>query len=150
MVGMAAMMSDPVTNRDMWGFANIRDLLVGGTIIVWLPTGVLSSPFVILSLRRKDLRVAVPLVYGLSIVVVVAYMAYMAYNPPVFDPKYTRGDPVWLLKEWGLVFLSVILWSFVALFALPNKALIPSHICPECGYDRRGNSDRNCPECGAT
>ncbi len=140
-VGMAFHGTAAMLAANPYGFAHeevalfLFVLVVCG--VVGACVGVASSPLVLVCLRRKDLRVAVPVVYGPSLVIVVLFV--------VFGPR----SMYWPLDAAVPAFLAVCVFSLVALGALPNRFSIhPSNLCPECGYDLRGNFEPGCPECG--
>ena len=103
--------------------------VIGGSV------GLLSWPCVSLCLSSKDLRIAVPVVYGVSLFVVVVYTFTKA--TAIFGPLSTAIP----------AFLSVCLCSVAARFVLPNVVHDVGH-CPQCGYDLHVSIERGCPECG--
>ncbi len=103
--------------------------VIGGSV------GLLSWPCVSLCLSSKDLRIAVPVVCGVSLIVVVVYTFTGATG--TFGP----------LSAAIPAFLSVCICSVAARFALPNGVHDVGH-CPQCGYDLRVGLERGCPECG--
>lgn len=103
--------------------------VIGGSV------GLLSWPCVSLCLSSKDLRIAVPVVYGVSLFVVVVYTFTGATG--------TFG----ILSAAIPAFLSVCLCSVAVRLALPNRVHDVGH-CPQCGYDLRVSLERGCPECG--
>ena len=101
--------------------------------IVGLPTVVCVVP----CLRRKNLWLAVPLVYGVGLHVV----AWYTYSKPtgMYGPL-TAAIPA---------LLTVCAASVIVYFVLPNRVTISSvGCCPECNYDLRGDFSHGCPECG--
>ena len=103
--------------------------VVGGFVGLW------SWPCVSLCLSSKDLRLAVPVVYGVSLFVVVVYTFTGATG--IFGP----------LSAAIPAFVSVCLCSVAARFVLPNVVHDFGH-CPQCGYDLRVRLEEGCPECG--
>jgi DNA-directed RNA polymerase subunit RPC12/RpoP len=99
--------------------------------------GLVSSPIVLLCLRLKDLRIAVPVVFGVSLAVVVLYV---------------RAGSDFLLRALdapGPAFCSVCASSVAVGVLLPNRYRVyrAGH-CPDCNYDLRGGTGQYCPECG--
>ncbi len=128
-LGMSAQITNdlPVVWGDLVFIAGVVGALVG------LPT----LPVVLVSLRRKPLRIAIPVVYGPSFVVVIAYVLFA----PLSD-----NDP---LDAAIPAFISVCVLCGLAWVALPNTfCFAPTRRCPDCNYDLRGSSEDRCPECG--
>ena len=97
--------------------------------------GFVSLPCVRRCLFLKDLRLAVPIVYGISLIIVVVY-------------TYTKETGLWGPLPAALpALLSVCACSIAVRFALVNQLTVVGR-CPECGYDLRGNPLADCPECG--
>ncbi len=104
---------------------------IGGVI------GLVTWPWIEFCLSRKNLRLAFPLVYGTSLVVVVIFT--LSVRTGLFGP----------LKTAIPAFVSVCCCSFVAKFILPSKSPTdPTRCCPNCNYDLQGDLDAGCPECG--
>ncbi len=139
--GMAFLGAAAMVAADPFGFADehvrlvVDELVMCAIIGAWV--GLVSGPLVLFCLRRKDLRVAVPVVYAPSLVIVVLFVA--------FGPR----SIYWPLDAAVPAFLAVCVFSLVALGALPNRFSIhPSNCCLLCGYDLRVSLARGCPECG--
>lgn len=104
--------------------------VIGGIV------GLLSAPIVVPALIRTDLRFSVPVVYGISAVVVVVYA--------------TWSDALSFPLDCAVpAFLSVCVLSVLygAMYQAPELPDAPA--CQGCGYDLRGNVSGVCPECGA-
>ena len=94
--------------------------------------GLISSPIVVLCLRRKRLTHAVPLVYGAALIVVV---------------YITRQGDILIAPLFGLIALCGA--AIIAAFVLPNViARYGPGCCEQCGYDLRYVAHVRCPECG--
>lgn len=96
--------------------------------------GVFSSLVVALCLPRKNLKVALPFVYGPAFFAVVMYTAL------------NQGERA-ILSSALIAVTSVCALSVIAI-ALPNARGPNPGLCPRCRYDLRGNFRAGCPECG--
>ncbi len=107
-------------------FSVLATALVGGFV------GLVSSPFVMLCLWRKDFRLALPTVYSASAAVAVV-STMSSFSLAAALP----------------VCLTLCASSALLAFVLPSKVheYAPG-CCPECGYDLRGAVHARCPECG--
>jgi hypothetical protein len=115
-------------------------VLVLGPVPIGALIGLVSSPFVWVCLRKKNLKLALPVVYIPSCCVVVAFV------------RLQPAVEVYLFPLWAAVpaFFSVVLGSLLASAILPNRFSVdPSEYtnCPRCGYDLRESPGR-CPDCG--
>lgn len=98
--------------------------------------GMCSSLMVVPLLERRDLRYALPLVYGGAAIVTIAYMA-------------TSRSLYYPLDSAVPAFLSVCGLSVLAAFICPPFRVPRAGLCEGCGYDLTGNTSGVCPECGA-
>ncbi len=97
--------------------------------------GFVSLPCVRRCLFLKDLRLAVPIVYGISLIIVVVY-------------TYTKETGPWGPLPAAIpALLSVCACSVTVRFALLDRLTVVGR-CLECGYDLRGDLARGCRECG--
>lgn len=112
-------------------------LLIPVCFLIGCAVGLLSLPIVVPALARTDLRFSVPVVYGISAVVVVVY-------------ALSSHSPFYPLDCALPAFISVCVVS--ALYGLLYQPPEPpaSPVCKECAYDLRGNTSGVCPECGAS
>lgn len=112
-------------------------LLVPVCFVIGCLVGLLSAPIVLPALRRTYLRYSVPVVYGISAVVVIVYAMG---SQAVFYPLDCAVP----------AFISVCVLSVLygALYQAPELPDAPA--CKECGYNLRGNVSGVCPECGAS
>ena len=105
--------------------------LIGGMV------GLFVSPIVVGCLHLKQLSLAVPIVYGVALIVL---SLYVAFAPQSF---------LWPLDTAIPAFLSVCVVSGVVAFCLPNRySLSRGSVCAGCGYDLQGRPGCPCPECG--
>ncbi|MCH8824762.1 MAG: hypothetical protein IH984_14785 [Planctomycetes bacterium] len=99
--------------------------------------GLVTVPWVVPCLLRKDLRIAVPIVYATSFVIVIVFTFY----------KRTGLTGPLLAAIPAIV--SVCFSSLIAKFVLPSKiSTDTTRCCPNCSYDLRGDLKQGCPECG--
>jgi hypothetical protein len=139
-LGLAAMVlgSDSLAEWLQWDSIPVLLFIcapIGGTV------GVASSPIVALCLCRKDLRIAIPTVYGPSLAFVVLYVR--------LGPYAHSGITTWPLETAVPAFIAVCALSVLAYLVLPNRYDIsPINRCPRCDYDLRGGTNSCCPECG--
>jgi hypothetical protein len=111
------------------------ELVVCATIGAFV--GLLSSPVVMACLYRKDLRIALTTVYGISALAIIPYT--------YFEPMFW----MWPLDSAFTAFISVCVLSVVVRLVIPDSVAIDASAhCPRCDYDLRGGCDENCPECG--
>ena len=129
MAGFLAIVIDSMTGR-AWGPPDAASDLFA--VIVGAFFGCLTAMIVPLALWRKDLRLALPFVYGPAVGVVIAYACSFH---PLMAP---------LPSAVVLVGLSALAW-----LCLPNvlQPIRPER-CHRCGYSLEGNATGRCPECG--
>ena len=129
MLGMSAMIAEDLPE--------VFDVYVFMAGVVGALVGLFTLPLVLTCLRRKTLRIAIPVVYGPSFVVVIAYV--------LFAPS-SAHEP---LDAAIPAFVSVCVLCGLAWIALPNTfSVAPRNRCPKCNYDLRGSPEHRCPECG--
>lgn len=95
--------------------------------------GLVSAPIVVLCIRRKSLRVAIPVAYALPLVA-AAVAGFVFFDDPFL----------------AMLATTLVLWvsCVVALFVLPDRwRRYAAHRCQKCGYDVTGVPDARCPEC---
>jgi len=114
-----------------------RSSLLGPPLafITGCTAGALSAAVVVPCLLRVSWRLALPLVYGVSAIVVIVYAGSAAGRWYPLDASVPA-------------LISVIVLSIVARIALPQIAEANERVCPECEYDLKGIPEAGCPECG--
>lgn len=125
-----------------FGFADF--LSVSAYLLLLLPysfsaggaVGLLSIPAVLFGLARTNLRIALPIVYGVSLMVVVVFARTSDSETFAFNCAVA-----------GLV--SVCAISVLGRFVFSPQAVVPVAPCSNCNYDLRGNTTGVCPECVA-
>ncbi|MDY7109814.1 MAG: outer membrane protein assembly factor BamE [Planctomycetota bacterium] len=127
--GFLAIVVESVSGR-AWGPPNAASDALA--VIVGAFFGFLSALIVPFALERKDLGIALPLVFGPTAGVIVLY----AWR---FDPLVAS-----LPAMSAVVGLSAVAW-----LCLPNtlRPIRPAR-CHRCGYSLEGNATGRCPECG--
>ena len=126
LLGLVAVIVDCVRiDLPLGPFTIFAAVFVGGFV------GIVSSPVVFWALWQKDLRIALPIVYGTA--GLIAVLVTITSFSPVAAP---------------VVFLNVVINCAVLKIALPTTFHDVARYCPTCGYDLRGNLSHGCPECG--
>jgi len=129
LAGFLAIVIDSMTGR-AWARPDAAvDVLA---VIMGAFFGCLSALVVPVALWRKDVRIALPLVYGPAVGVVIAY-------------AWLVGPIMASLPAVSVVVgLSALSW-----LCLPNVVhTVRPGRCHRCGYSLEGNATGRCPECG--
>ncbi len=139
-LGMMAMLFALLVTPSAFGGISVSadDVALGLPVsfFVGCVVGMCSSLIVVPLLERRDLRYALPLVYGGAAIVTIAYM--------------TRSRSLYYPLDSAVpAFISVCLLSVLAAFICPRFTIPRAGLCEHCGYDLRGNTSGVCPECGA-
>lgn len=128
-LGYASLFTDSLTNR-VHGhptlFKDVVAMIGGGTI------GLFSAPVVVLICYGKNLRIGLPVVYGVSLIVVV--LATILWSP---------------LLAVALGFIALVGACFVVNLSMSRtiQRVNPGK-CGWCGYDIASGQSTCCPECG--
>lgn len=128
-LGYASLFTDSLTNRVLGHPTLIKDLaaiLAGGVV------GLITSPLLVWICYGKNLRIALPIIYGLSLVVVV--LATFIWHP---------------LLAGALGIITLVGACLAVKLGMPRTVQrIKPGKCGWCGYDIVSGSSDCCPECG--
>ncbi len=108
-------------------------------VVFGAPVGAACSPFAILFLRRKNLRVSFILLWAVcSPLVLILFL---------LGPTIVRENGYLLFGAPAVLFVACCAFVSRLQRDLPNPPE-PEKCCTQCGYNLRGNVSGRCPECG--